>query len=196
MYSAKEITNYYLYGALNKPSDLNSEKWIGREAPEPLSVDAVKYMKDGPGRFASAERFEVVNRFFDPFDIMSSFLKPGEYDKKALFEKFHMDFGGMTLQQWAYDDGKDDLTERAYIWNTTAFKLGDDVKFIIAEDGTRTIEKFSIVPYSNPDNPENFDFTAGDGIGAVANYFLEPAIDPSGIGHKFDFDFECRQNWN
>ncbi|VEI58132.1 Uncharacterised protein [Pasteurella multocida] len=83
-----------------------------------------------------------------------------------------------------YDDGQDDLLERAYIWNTTSFKITDEAIFVVEKNGNRYIKNFAIEPHKK----ENFDFKGGFWSN-LANLTLEPQIDPSGIGKQVIIKF-------
>jgi len=75
----------------------------------------------------------------------------------------------VALQQWAYDDGRDDWMERAYIWNTTAFKIVDDVRFVVEPNGNRYIENYGIREFVNSNTFENFDLVGGDTAAWIFN---------------------------
>ncbi|HEY0488661.1 MAG TPA: VCBS domain-containing protein [Telluria sp.] len=197
--TAEEITNLYLYKNKALPADRLSADLL-RAATEKGtgSVDINDYINTGPGRFASPAGFKVVEKFFEPhFSLASLMLKPGTYTKDQLYAEFGLDdfaSRGITVRQAYHDDGKDNHTERSYIWNTTAFKIGDEARFVIAADGTRSIQNFSVVPFSslkdeNGKDAENFDFSSSSFSSKVANNFLQPDVDPSGIGRTVDISF-------
>jgi hypothetical protein len=138
-------------------------------------VNINDYMDNGPGRFVNAAAFEVMHKFFSMSqDIPPS--PPGGYTKAELFVMFGMDGGGSAqlkrraafVDQSAFSDGKNDLLERAYIWQTTGFQIDDRARFFVGANGVRTVTNFGIVQYSaesadkiTPPNTENFDFTGG-----------------------------------
>jgi Ca2+-binding RTX toxin-like protein len=194
--SAEIITNYYLYGQDTVPADLADAGRIRPAQPSSVTVDVNAYMA-GPGRFASAASFEVIRKFFDSSLYPESYaLQPGTYTKQQMFNLLGLSNSKnfVTITQAFYDDGKDDFVERAYVWNTTAFKLFDGIQFVIEPDGTRKINNLAIVPHSeNTDafrNPiENFDFQSSTLSSQVANLALQPSIDPSGIGKTVNISF-------
>lgn len=198
--TAEEVTNLYLYGQLTKPMNMTDVTLIraSTDFPPAVQIDVNAYM-GGPGRFATADRFEVVNKFFNPLTDIASFqLAPGIYTKESLWTAFGIstsaaDFSRrvVSIDQAQYDDGKDDFLERAYIWNTTAFKISDDTTFVVEPGGNRYLKDFAVIPYLNVGAKENFDFAAGSVFGNIANSLLEPKIDPSKIGRKVDFDFSA-----
>ena len=208
-----EITNRYLYDSPSKPdsSALVSEDLIriGVKKEDPsiatdATVDVVTYMKDGPGRFATPDKFPVVTIFFFPELFSDIVLAPGRYTEQFLTSEFGLDpVGGPILkqEQLFLVDEIDDYAERVYIWNTVAYEIADtdpsdptrEVEFVVLDDGSefgqRFITNLRIIPFSNNDNKENFDFFS---ISEVLTYLtpqFEAIVDPSGIGRKVDIAF-------
>lgn len=180
----EEMTSLYLYGQTIPPQNKVDESLILRKPDLPYSVLAQAFM-DGPGRFASASDFEYVNKFFHEKYLKNNYeLKPGEYSKAEVMQHFGLEKGWTSLTLAMYDDGKDDLVERAYIWNTSAFMLDDKARFVIEPDGDRYIKNFAIRPYKN----ENFDFVGGS-TSEIVNGWLRSQIDPAGIGRKVEISF-------
>ena len=108
-----------------------------------------------------------------------------------------LNYGGASQTLGFYNDGQDDVLERAYIWNTTAFKISNDAVFVIDKNGNRHIENFAIVPHSdrpdtrNRESPyglEDFDFEGG-GLSNIINPYLKRNIDPSEIGKTVEIEF-------
>jgi len=192
MIDAKTITSLFLYGTDKKPSNVHDDELIRDKnaSTDGVKIDTAEYMSEGPGRFANPILFQGIEKFFNPEVYADSAkLDPGTYDKEALAKLFDIKFFGLQLQQYLFDDGKDNYVERSYIWNTTGFKIIDGVQFHVGESGDRWITNFAIVPYVEEGYFENFDFKAGDGLGGLANTWLQPAIDPSGIGRVVNFTF-------
>lgn len=198
-----QITSMYLFGQLEKPNNLLDENLIRPKdlvVDYPVKININEYMTDGAGRFVSAKDFKFLDEFFNKSSTASENLEAGRYTKSEIIQTLKIKFAGVTQSTAEYDDGKDDLFERAYIWNSVAFMVNDDAVFVIDEDGNRFIENFAIVPFSN-DKPglrdengkpmENFDFEGGT-TSQIANSMIEWKIDPSGIGRtvniKFDWD--------
>ena len=197
----ENITNLYLYGELEKPTNLVDDNLIRRpdrfdnegrliNPQATVNVDAVRLMETGPGRFAVPAAFELVKRFFDP----NFNPTPGEYlsVSKSVLNNLYFNLRSISwnMRQLNYDDGRDNLTERAYIWNNMAFQIANDsnIKFVIEPDGTKRIENFRAYP--RLDVQDNFDFTTSGLGGIVANNFLEPRVDPSGIGRTVNINFD------
>ncbi|MGC6323594.1 calcium-binding protein, partial [Bisgaard Taxon 45] len=202
--TATEITNAYLYK--NKLTPKAEERvdsiQILEKDSESFEVNKSEFMdsQTGPGRFVTAADFRTIHLFFAP--ILNHLrlqtprslenLKPGEYTKTQIFQKLgYIDKNGKSVGRASvtqtlafYDDGQDDLLERAYIWNTTAFKITDEAIFVVEENGNRYIKNFAIEPVKE----ENFDFKGGFWSN-LANLTLEPQIDPSGVGKKVIIEF-------
>ena len=189
-----EVTMYFLYGSPYKPKDLNDDSLIRPKVDTSriIGIDTQEYMTTGPGRFANPTFFEIVERFFYPhLGSTSALLDEGSYKKIDLINMIDPNHNwGLNIYQTNYDDGKDDYVERAYIWNSTSFMISNDAVFHVDADGTRWIENFAVVPRILAAAPENFDFETKDNAGKFANYFLQPAIDPSNIGRKVILDFD------
>ncbi|BBM04131.1 calcium-binding protein [Microbulbifer sp. GL-2] len=187
--SSEEVTNLYLYGTTNTPSDLANDSYTRTSGAGPTqhSVNINDYMDSGPGRFASPAFFEIVKLFFSP---TTSGLPPGRYKEN---DKTFRDMIGTSeaiikQQQWAYDDGAGDYEDRVYVWNTVAFEIDDNATFVIDANGNRYIENFAVIPFSNT-GTENFDFGSDDLTAILGNPFLEKTVDPSGIGHQVEIGF-------
>ncbi|MBR7060087.1 MAG: hypothetical protein IKI22_05745 [Neisseriaceae bacterium] len=196
-----EMTSMYLFGQLEKPNNLLDENLIRPKdlvVDYPVKININEYMTDGAGRFVSAKDFKFLDEFFTKSSTASENLEAGRYTKSEIIQTLKIKFAGVTQSTAEYDDGKDDLFERAYIWNSVAFMVNDDAVFVIDEDGNRFIENFAIVPFSN-DKPglrdengkpmDNFDFTGGD-TSNIANAAIGWKIDPSGIGRKVNIKFD------
>jgi|GEM_PF-4432662 len=197
--TAEEVTNLYLYGSKIKPDNIENENLISKNplrSPIVTSVNINEYMATGPGRFASPAFFEVIKQFFS---TTSSGLAPGTYTKQDLYDRFGLNTyedKTVNIQQSLYDDGQDNYLERAYIWESTAFKIDDRTTFVVEADGNRYIKDFGIIPFSNPgENPkEDFDFKSDSGFSKLVNFALEPIVDPSGIGRTVVISFDGTRN--
>lgn len=187
MLTPQQVTNLYLYGQLTKPLDLVNEALIRPEGDGPSTTVPVSwYMDSGPGRFANPVLFDVVNLFFTSPNTIAS----GTYTEAQIRQLLGTNQAYITQQQWAYSDTIDDFAERTYIWNTVGFEIDDQAQFIVAADGTRSIQNFAIIPYSNSGN-ENFDFESSDYVAIYGGGYeaLSANIDPSGIGRVVDIGF-------
>lgn len=80
-------------------------------------------------------------------------LPPGTYTKNQILEKLgyisidpvtgnitSLKKAYATVDQKEYDDGKDSYMERVYIWNSTFFKIDDDTKFVIDQQGKKEVQ--------------------------------------------------------
>jgi VCBS repeat-containing protein len=199
----KEITNYFLYGTLTTPNDLFSESRIRSDPLTPetrIQVNQASFMETGPGRFALGSQSSLIKEFFSSDVNDNWFVKGQGYTKDQLAailvnhglgSKISNDAGqisyGINLRQVELSDGAGDYWERAYIWNSEAFKIADSAMFVIDTDDKRHISNYAIVP--NTAIQENFDFTGGGKIAQLANSYLKPRIDPWGIGRTVNIDF-------
>lgn len=182
------ITSQYLYGSTSPPQDpADNENIRSSDVTTNIPVDVVEYMTTGAGRFAKASMSSLVEQFFRP-DVYPGlpFLNPGTYTKEQLKELFNNEDFSITFQQWNFSDGTGDDGIRAYIWNSTAFQLGD-VRFVVEENGDRHIDNLSVIP--RLDVEENFDFVSGDLVAGLAADYLQERMDLSDIGRKVIVDF-------
>ncbi|WP_405118281.1 calcium-binding protein [Pseudomonas leptonychotis] len=185
--SAKEITNLYLYGSKNSPSNLSSDSLIRPDgATGSVSILVVDYMAE-VGRFASPVFFELVEAFFT-----SSNLAAGSYTEAQMRKALGVSEAFIVQKQWAFDDGVDDYAERVYTWNSVAFEIDDAAVFIVDSNGSLRIENFAIIPLNG--GPENFDFESGDLVASLGNGYLEGIVDPSAIGRKVQIQFAGQPN--
>jgi hypothetical protein len=194
--TAKEITNYYLYGTKFTPSNLVDDSLIRLGTPRDtfatttISVDVKEFMASA-GRFAIGSQFELVNKFFD----LDNPIQPGTYDKSQLRTFFNLPFIGWLMQHFNWIDDIDDYAERVYIWNSQGYQISKSAKFIVKENGEREIKDFGIEPL--PEEPDtiptdNFDFVGSNDnpiIKFAAEEVYEPRVDPSGIGRRVDIRF-------
>ena len=195
-----QIIRLFLYGNANGLSDYASESLIRPDgATTIIPIEALTY-KDGPGRFAVPELFELVRLFFNAeLAELSAGREPdanGEIriTKDELIVHFRLLLGyenfGLEFNQALFDDGQDNYFQRAFIWGTSSFKIRDGAEFVFnAQTGARRIEKFAVVrrPDNDGNNDENFDFEGGN----LSNQFVligEPRTDPFGIGRTVIID--------
>lgn len=178
--TATKITNLYLYGEETTPQELTDESLIRpSNADLTASQDKAEYMSSGAGRFAVGSSFAIVEQFFTNAEIPA-----GNYTKAQLGAYLGLSYYGLIIQQADLYDGAGDYAERTYIWNTGAFKINDNARFIIDPNGDRWIENFSITPDGN----DNFDFVSSS-IPQFVNDALRNDIDPSQIGRKVIIGF-------
>ncbi|NOT84550.1 MAG: hypothetical protein HOP02_07160 [Methylococcaceae bacterium] len=190
--TAAEVTNLYLYGTKTLPANLENESLIRPSDPKNISVDMNEYMTTGPGRFASPAKFDLIQQFFTSQAVHLQANTPEKpyYTKTELFAAFGTEIGWVGLQQSLYDDGADNYLERAYIWESTAFQIDENAKFVVEANGNRYIKDFAIVPFSKNANTEDFDFKSDSGFSKLVNFALEPLVDPSGIGRTVVISFD------
>ena len=181
------ITNLYLYGQIETPTNLVDDKLIRPKAVT-SSVDVnVNSFMAGPGRFAVGAQFDLVKGFFNSRPLLnpSNQISPGSYTKQQIAAYFGLsnDYG-WNMRHIDYRDQVDDYAERVYIYNSQRFKISDSAKFVVKADGTREIQNFYVEPLQ-----DNFDFVGGGIFASIGNAILEPLIDPSKIGRTVNINF-------
>jgi hypothetical protein len=192
--TAKDITNLYLYAQLNAPNNLLSDSLIRPKIiPKPelqiYIVNTQEFMTSGAGRFAVGANFNIIQQFFDTKGgalAANNTAKPF-YTKTEIAAHFGLTAYGWNMQQYNYQDSKDDYAERSYIFNTMEFQVNKDARFVIDANRNVRIENFKIIP--REDTQENFDF-AGGGLAVLVNPLIEPRIDPSHIGRTVNINFD------
>lgn len=197
--TAEEVTVYYLYGASDAPNNLIDPGVVNTDVRQSVQVDLLEYMQDGPGRFVTAKSFDFISDFFHPggatvSSALSALLPAGVYSKSQLFEALGLEdsINYVTFNNVFHGVDDPDYAERTYIWGTVGFAVGSDAVFVVREDGSRSVENFSIVPLQVviPDKVEDFDFNGGL-ASYIGNHFLGlyDTIDPSRIGKTVPFEF-------
>jgi Ca2+-binding RTX toxin-like protein len=211
MTTLNQITNKFLWGTLTTPKNKVSGQFIrpltaaensGLPFTTQISMSVTEYM-EGPGRFARGSQSSMVQQFFER-DLLGIdtgnylyTLAPGIYEKKDLQKRFNNDEYGISFQQFNYLDEKNDIGLRTFLWNSTAIKLSDKVRFVVAEDGTRTIINYSLVPrYNGEINKEtgipqfeNFDLNSDSWAAKFGNWLIRDKFDPYSIGRTVNIKF-------
>lgn len=77
-----------------------------------------------------------------------------------------------------------DFADRAYIFNSSTFKINDDALFYVNEDGTRNITNICVEPIN-----DNFDYESTSLPAQLTNWLTKDQIDPSGIGRQVPIHF-------
>lgn len=182
---ANEITNLYLYGATTKPNDLSSEALIRSTTNvTTISMDATSFMVNGPGRFANGANSPLVAAF------MAGTVLHTTGSRQVFTRDQAQALTGLAfkveLQQYNYADSQDDHALRTYVYGSSSFAIASDALFVVEADGTRHIENYAVLPYN-----DDFDFESSNGLTQFGNKnYLEPRIDPSGIGRKVVIVFD------
>ena len=208
--TAKKVINWFRYGSETKPKDLLSNDLIRPEVgPNDENASRVPtsrqdYM-DELGKYAHASQFEIVDAFLDKNSSgnYKNNFATGSYDKFEIGEKVvglgasgRVNDIGLTLEQKnIYDESLGNKADadhgyRTLIWNTTQFKLSDDVRFKVDGSGNRWVENLKITTRNDSDN---FDMESSSTLNNIFNdLFLDSVIDPSeiNIGRTVIFDFE------
>lgn len=190
----KEVTNLYLYGTPTTLTDLTNDGLIRPVGTvTPIDVNMASYMATGPGRFALGSQSALVETFFATATDLSWMQVGHEYTKAEFITELTNHsvtlpgFYGIDLKQVLVNDLSTDYWQRAYIWNSGKFELSDDATFVMDASGQRSINHYAIKP--SDDFQENFDFDGHGTIADIANFVLEPQIDPWSIGRKVNINF-------
>jgi len=114
----------------------------------------------GPGRFALAARFPIVQGFYSAPLSQLDALTPAftdangdrHYTKTQIGKDLlHLQKNSLTVYQTDYEDGVADYIQRSYIWQTTEFSLQDSpqgqaLDFVVTHDGHRIIKNLVVTP--------------------------------------------------
>ena len=177
--NAKEVLDYY---------------WNPR-SDNTIEVNQKDYMATGPGRFANPSSIGLVKKFFEQpnsYALSNGIIRVDgsiAYTKDQIIQALNSPFESniVRVDQMKFSDGVDDGGYRTLIWNTTAFNVNNDALFIVRPDGSRAIENFTLVPYTN-DGLENFDLVGGNILTNLGNNLVLRNI--LGDGKKVLFKFD------
>jgi hypothetical protein len=184
--SSVEITNLFLYGTLQAPTNKDSADVIRPDNTANTAIDVSEdaFMSSGAGRFAVGSRSPIVEKFFnDATDPNGIALSAGTYSVTDLATTYGLS-RNFTLDQKGLADGTSDYAERVWVYNNTSFTIDDDAQFTVDSNGTRHIEYMAVRPLA-----ENFDWVGGDNLTGILNVAASYITDPSDLGVKVDITF-------
>ncbi|WGT66629.1 putative Ig domain-containing protein [Variovorax paradoxus] len=141
-------------------------------------------MAGGPGRFANASSIQVVKAFMDG----GLFQANGQRQTFTLASAVALagaKSANVDIRQSSYEDGINDHAFRTYVYQSSGFTLAQGATFVIEADGTRHIEDLAILPFN-----DDFDFESDSTSSKIGNGYLEPRIDPTGLGRKVVISFD------
>ena len=201
------VLSRYLWNSPIPPKKENMMASITFANRTPVKIDAVDYMKNGAGKYASAADFKMFEKFFN--EKLPSKIQPYSFDEignqiygKKRFEEIKTSMfkprtgQGFTvsISQYGIDTSSSDYIERAFIFGSTQVTVTQadiaKLQFFVRPDGSREIRNLRITPKN-----DNFDFIGGsssqdasdrmqkwmvDKVNAVFN----SALDPKGIGRS------------
>ena len=199
------VLSRYLWNSPTPPKREDMELSVTHEKRFPIRINAVDYMKNGAGKYASATDFKMFENFFKARNLPAR-EKPYSFDE--IGNKLYTDFterqrvmfgpkgNGFTVavSQYGIDTSSSDYVERAFIFGSTQVTVTkadiDKLQFFVRPDGSREIRNLRITP-----KDDNFDFIGGsssqDASGRMlkmmvdtANAGFKKAIDPKGIGRS------------
>ncbi|MEZ7686786.1 calcium-binding protein [Neisseria sp. 20925_1_37] len=199
------VLSRYLWNSPTPPKREDMELSVTHEKRFPIRINAVDYMKNGAGKYASATDFKMFENFFKAGNLPAR-EKPYSFDE--IGNKLYTDFterqrvmfgpkgNGFTVavSQYGIDTSSSDYVERAFIFGSTQVTVTkadiDKLQFFVRPDGSREIRNLRITP-----KDDNFDFIGGsssqDASGRMlkmmvdtANAGFKKVIDPKGIGRS------------
>jgi VCBS repeat-containing protein len=183
------MTNLYLYGTFNTPSNKVDETLIRSINDITITITNVDdFMKNGPGRFATPNQFASLNEFmqggyYEFFSERSS----GEYDINEIAPILDGDYPSnriFSTQEYYYYDNINDHETRTYVFGSVSFVV-KSATLVVNLDGTRYIKDLVIAPFD-----DNFDYTSGNPMVQIADtLFLQSNTDPSYLGRTVEIEF-------
>lgn len=199
------ILSHYLWNTSVPPRRENMQSAITNANRTSVEIDAVDYMKNGAGKYASAADFKMFEKFFN--EKLPAKVQPYSFDEignqiygKKRFEEIKTSMFNprtgqgftVSISQYGIDTSSSDYVERAFIFGSTQVTVTkadiDKLQFFVRPDGSREIRNLRITP-----KDDNFDFIGGSSSQDVsdrmqkwmvdkANAGFNTAIDPEGIG--------------
>jgi hypothetical protein len=177
--TAAEVTSLFLFGTASPPQDKADPAFMQNPGSQTIQINRTDFMSSGPGRFGGPAQIEVVQKFFAGnldflFDNGVTHISLSQIQTltNTAYEK------AASIQQVLYQDGVNDLAERAYIYNNMKYTIVGDPVFVVKPDGSHEILNIATAPFD-----DNFDFVGGSPLSNLANEYLEPRVDPWQIGN-------------
>ncbi|MDD2838806.1 MAG: hypothetical protein PHX59_07585, partial [Sulfuricurvum sp.] len=200
MLDIETMTNLYLYGDFNKPSNLVDEKLI-RNSTDQLGRDQNgnklyyttveitninDFMQNGPGRIATPNQFSIIKNFMQGGMYT---LQPGqEYQLEIINTQAGEKYPTnriFSTQEFYYIDNMNDHELRTYVYGSVSFVIKSGT-LVVNADGSREIKNLVIAPIE-----DNFDYTSGNPLVQMADsYFLQNNTDPSNIGRTVKISYK------
>ncbi len=205
------ILSQYLWNTPTPPRKENMAAAVTLAERTSVKIDAVDYMKNGAGRYASAADFKMFENFFKAANLPTR-VQP--YSFEEVVDLIYKDIEnaqdvkklpnskkGFTasISQYGINPSSADYVERAFIFGSTQVTVTPaDLKklqFIVNPDGSKEIRNLRITPVK-----DNFDFDGGgsgsdlsariqkmvvDGFNSV----FQKVIDPNNIGKTVPIEY-------
>ena len=196
---AKEITNLYLYGDLSTPANLTDGALIRPSGGGvTIKMDAASFMESGPGRFVKGSQVPWVRDFFNGTRGVATQFTDAEiaqgyvvFTDAQIRSAPKVDF---SVQAYEFNESRNDRTERIYIYNSEDFRVAQGAVYkvyltqeagVYRANGRREIENFAVVP-----EEDNFDLNSSSWSSILGNMYLQPNVDPLGIGRTVNIKFD------
>jgi Ca2+-binding RTX toxin-like protein len=187
-------TNLFLYGTTNTPLALYDKLFPagytgGAFGGPAVLVDAKSYMESGPGRYALPSCAPIIQEFF--LNSATRALDPGSYSAaqiSTILLTYWNNIDSFVISQYEYGSELGDYDLRTFVNSQTSFVVTDlsDLRFIVAEDGTHSVQNLQIRPYN-----DNFDFSSNSWPVEIYNVISgHNLIDPYEIGKTLQFQMD------
>ena len=188
------VLSRYLWNSPTPPKREDMELSVTHEKRFPIRINAVDYMKNGAGRYASVADFKMFENFFKAGNLPAR-EKPYSFDE--IGNKLYIDFterqrvmfgpkgNGFTVSvsQYGIDTSSSDYVERAFIFGSTQVAVTkadiDKLQFFVRPDGSREIRNLRITPKN-----DNFDFIGGSSSQDASGRMLKMMVDTANAGFK------------
>ena len=188
------VLSRYLWNSLTPPKREDMELSVTHEKRFPIRINAVDYMKNGAGRYASVADFKMFENFFKAGNLPAR-EKPYSFDE--IGNKLYIDFterqrvmfgpkgNGFTVSvsQYGIDTSSSDYVERAFIFGSTQVTVTQTdiakLQFFVRPDGSREIRNLRITPKN-----DNFDFIGGSSSQDASDRMLKMMVDTANAGFK------------
>ncbi len=214
--TASEVTvdrvlSHYLWNSPTPPKYEQMAASITDSTRTAIKIDAIDYMKNGAGKYASAADFKMFEKFFDTGKL-STREKPYSFEEignllygsgENGFEKIKNGFVNsgfnVDVSQYVTATSSADYVERAFIFGSTKVTVTKEdiekLQFVVHADGSKEIRNLRITPKN-----DDFDFVGGDsasGLTAQAkkavvdtfNAVFKATLDPKDIGKTVPIEY-------
>lgn len=180
-FTTEAATNLFLYGELNKPSDIETRIRPSITPEIIVQIDVGSMMANGaPGDYARASQAKFVQSFFAG-QIVGITGQKTIAQLKSQYGYSASDFQ-ISIYQHLYDAGGPTHAWRTYVFESQSYNLSDDVVF---DFDNNVITNLKIAPVG-----EDFDFVTGtDRATWFDQWILKTEVDPFLIGKKVDIEY-------
>jgi hypothetical protein len=111
--SINGITNLFLYGQWESPTDLGNAALINHDPVEVVITDVDSFMLNGPGVYANASQSTIVSAFMEG-TIVPNLGVDQVLSLTGIFITYDL-ISNFTILQPAFDIGASDFDPRGYV---------------------------------------------------------------------------------